>query len=498
MVVGTASNSGKSVFAAALCRYFWRKGRNVAPFKAQNMALNSFVTAEGGEMGRSQVVQARACGIRPHTDMNPVLLKPMGRKGSQVIVDGVPIGNFPAKDYYEMKQRIRGAAHAAYERISSRHDLIILEGAGSPAEINMLDDDFVNMAMAEHAGADVILVADIDRGGVFASIYGTVSLLPERHRNLIKGVVINKFRGDVSLLTSGIDKIRDMLQIPILGVIPHAGDLGIEDEDSLNLETRTVRDNTLLDIVVPHLPHISNYTDFLPLEEVADVSLRYVSSADDFGSPDLVILPGTRNTRHDLRFLRTSGLSAKILGAVKRQTPLFGICGGFQMLGTLITDTDGIEDEPGSDAGLELLPVSTTLHPEKELSQVSGETTSALPFAASGTEFNGYEIHAGQTATNHETAPLTIRRRSGENVREDAGAVAQDGLIFGCYVHGFFDSEPVRNQLLQWLCTRKGVDTIDAGATTSRSSTEVDRFTDLIEEHIDMARVDTMVGVSNE
>jgi cobyric acid synthase CobQ/L-threonine-O-3-phosphate decarboxylase len=494
MVVGTTSHAGKSLTAAALCRYFARKGRRVAPFKAQNMALNSFVTREGGEMGRAQVVQARAAGIEPHTDMNPVLLKPQSEDGSQVIVDGRPIGTMNARSYYTLKPTVRAAALAAYDRLSSRHELIILEGAGSPAEINLLEEDFVNMAMADHAGAHVLLVADIDRGGVFASIFGTVHLLPPRYRRLLKGIIINKFRGDVSLLDSGIQQIERLTGVPVLGVLPFVKDLDLEDEDSLGLDDRTSRAGAALDIVVIRLPHISNYTDFLTLEGEPGVSLRYVERTADLGNPDFIFLPGTKNTRGDLRFLRESGFSEALTAAEARMIPIFGICGGYQMLGTRVSDPHGIEGAPGDSDGLGLLPVTTTLEPEKELAQISGNTLGALPFAAGGTPFKGYEIHAGRTHAAPGTVPaVAVTFRRDTPVLETGGAVSANRLVAGCYVHGLFDDPELRRQLLIWLHRRKGIIPAASAAVPVGSGSTFDRLADLLGHHLDMNRIEGLL-----
>jgi cobyric acid synthase CobQ len=489
MVVGTMSGSGKSAVAAGLCRYFARLGRNVAPFKAQNMSLNSFVTEEGGEMGRAQVVQARASGLKPHTDMNPALLKPVGEAGSQVIVNGKAIGNFPAGDYYAIKARIRSAALAAYDRLASKHDLIIIEGAGSPAEINMLEDDFVNMAMAEYASASVILVADIDRGGVFAGIYGTVSLLPEKHRRLFSGIIINKFRGDKSLLESGIRQIEEKTGVPVLGILPYESSIRMEDEDSVCLENRAREKSPVVDIAVIRLPWISNFTDFFTLENVCGVAVRYVENPAQAGRPDLLVIPGSKNTRADLRFLRGSGW-ADALDAFRRDgIPVFGLCGGYQMLGRRVADPDGLEGEPGEERGLECLPVETVLAREKELAQVAGVTTARFPFAGEGLPFEGYEIHAGRTMiAGNAGAPLLITKRRTQAVSEPEGAVSEDGMVFGTYVHGLFDNAALRLRLLGWLCRRKGVEP-PAGFGESDQPDPADTIANMLAAHVNMAAI---------
>lgn len=491
MVVGTTSHAGKTVFAAGLCRYFQRKGFDVAPFKAQNMALNSFVTANGGEIGRAQAMQAQAARIPPTTDMNPVLLKPTDRKCSQVVVNGQAIGVMNAQSYYAMKKTMREAACAAYDRLAAAHELIILEGAGSPAEINLLEEDFVNMAMAEHAGARVILVADIDRGGVFAAIHGTLDLLPRHFRRLVAGIVINKFRGDLSLLDPGIRQIEQLTGEPVLGVLPYDESLRLEEEDSLGIPSQSAAHKSLLDIAVIRLEHISNYTDFLALEKSPSVSLRYVDEAASLASPDLILLPGTKNTCGDLLRLRESGLADAILAAARRQIPVFGICGGYQMLGTLISDPDGVEGAPGDTPGLGVLDVSTVLTPTKELAQVTGSTLHPLPFARPGTRIAGYEIHAGRTTPGARPAiALTFRR--GTPVLEMDGAVSPNGLVCGCYMHGIFDEPEFREQLLQWLLTRRGI--TRQLFSPVRNSDPFDNLADLLEAHIDMRKIDDWTG----
>jgi cobyric acid synthase CobQ/L-threonine-O-3-phosphate decarboxylase len=487
MVVGTTSNAGKSLVAAGLCRVFARRGLRVAPFKAQNMALNSFVTEEGGEMGRAQVTQAAAARVKPHTDMNPVLLKPTGAGCSQVIVNGKAIGLFSARDYYARKAELRLVARAAYDRLQARHDLVVLEGAGSPAEINLKEEDFVNMDMAAYAGAATILVADIDRGGVFASILGTLALLSTPHRRLVRGVVINKFRGDASLLTPGLRQIEAMTGVPVLGVLPYLSDLRVEEEDSLGLENRSrVRDGGV-DIAVVRLPRISNYTDFLALERRSGVGVRYVQTPRALDGADLVILPGSKNTRADLRYLHEAGFSARIAGLHRAGTPVFGICGGYQMLGAVVADPLGVEGAPGSTDGLGLLPVTTVLEAGKELAQVEGVTTAACAFAPAGTRFKGYEIHAGRTEEPGETeAPLRIERRRNEARGEAAGAWVENGgtVAFGTYVHGLFDAAGMGEALVRWLRARRGDDPDAAVNAMPETADPMDRVADMLETEL--------------
>ncbi|MDD2706464.1 MAG: cobyric acid synthase [Verrucomicrobiae bacterium] len=494
MVVGTMSHSGKSLAAAALCRYFARQGIRVAPFKAQNMALNSFVTREGGEMGRAQVTQARAAGVEPHTDMNPVLLKPIGNKESQIIVHGKPVGHRTARQYYRLKKRMQREAWRAYDRLAPQYELMVLEGAGSPAEINLLDKDFVNLSMAAHARAAVILVADIDRGGVFAGIFGTIMLLPEKYRRLIRGVVINKFRGDVSLLSPGIRQIERLTGIPVLGVLPFVKDLRLEEEDSLGLEDRGKKSGpAVLDLAVIRLPRMSNYTDFLALENTDGVRVRYVDGAEELERPDLVILPGTKDTRGDLRWLKTTGMAKAIQQRVAGRIPLIGICGGFQMLGRRVRDPSGEEGCPGVEQGLGVLPVDTVFAAGKELAQVEGKTTDDWPFGGARRNFSGYEIHMGRTwALAKVRAPLGVLRRGGRSVRELAGVVSSDGLTFGCYVHGLFDATDLRHDLLRFLCCRKGVRT---PKWKEQGEDEVfNRLADLLAKHLRMDRIERWLG----
>ncbi|MCK5844724.1 MAG: cobyric acid synthase, partial [Victivallales bacterium] len=430
MVLGTTSDAGKSLVAAGLCRYFSKQGLKVAPFKAQNMSLNSFVTKDGDEMGRAQVVQAQAAGIEPHVDMNPVLLKPTGENGSQVIVNGKPRRSATAREYYGAKHEFRDEARAAFDRLSERYELIVLEGAGSPAEINLQKDDFVNTAIGEYADAACVLVADINPGGVFASIFGTVRLIPERHRHLLKGIIINKFRGDESLLDEGIRDIERLTGIPVLKVMPYLNGLAIEEEDGMSLDSadRDSRglDPSLIDVAVVRLPRISNFTDFLALENTPGINLRYVSNPRKLGKPDLIIIPGSKNTIGDMRFLRESGFEARLMTARNAHVPIFGICGGYQMLGERIADPDGVEGDTREIRGLGFLQLDTVLRGDKELSQVSGETLS-LPFAESGAEFKGYEIHMGETSRadgegrGEESAPIIVTTRGELECREYRG-----------------------------------------------------------------------------
>lgn len=494
MLVGTSSGVGKSFLATGFCRYFKRQGVKVAPFKAQNISLNSFVTLEGGEMGRAQVVQAQAAKLRPHTDMNPILLKPTGNAGSQLIVNGQPEYNITPGNYYENTSHIRTEAYNAFDRLYSQYELIIIEGAGSPAEINLQDKDFINMPMAQHAGARTILVADIDPGGVFAAIYGTIKLIPSKYRRLICGVIINKFRGDVSMLTDGIRKIEELTEVPVLGVIPYTNDLKIEEEDALSLDKRSEQitdNNNCLDIAVIRLPRISNFTDFMVFENLPGVCLRYVSKTENLGNPDLIMIPGTKHTLADMDFLRCSGLADEIMRLYKNEVPVFGICGGFQILGKSIEDPDGVEGDTGAIEGLDMLPVKTVLTTRKELAQVKGKVVQDLPFMHKGTEYTGYEIHMGKTVPIDDTVinqPLTITSKNETPCKYKTGMVSHDGLVFGSYVHGIFDEITMRNQLLSWLCQRKGLDNqFIQQLKTYDPDSAYESLANLVENHLDLS-----------
>ena len=361
MIQGTMSNAGKSLLAAGLCRIFCQDGYRVAPFKSQNMALNSFITREGLEMGRAQVVQAQAAKVSPSVDMNPILLKPSSDTGSQVIVSGVPVATMAARDYFRYKKSLVPSIMEAYGRLDRKYDIIVIEGAGSPAEINLKSDDIVNMGMARMAKAPVLLAGDIDRGGVFAQLYGTVMLLEPEERKMVKGLIINKFRGDKSILDPGVEMIEDLCRIPVVGVTPYM-DVDIEDEDSLSsrLETGKGKAPAAVDLAVIRFPRISNFTDFNVFSGIPGVSLRYVTRACDLGTPDMVILPGTKNTIHDLLWMRQNGLEAAILKLADRQVPVWGICGGYQMMGEVLVDEKGVEsDLPSRTSGMGLLPLKT-------------------------------------------------------------------------------------------------------------------------------------------
>jgi adenosylcobyric acid synthase len=450
MVQGTMSNAGKSLVCAGLCRVFKQDGYRVAPFKSQNMALNSFITDEGLEMGRAQVVQAEACGIAPSVRMNPILLKPVTNIGSQVIVNGEVRGNMSAKEYFAMKRTLLPDVMRAYGSLAGDHDIIVLEGAGSPAEINLKQDDIVNMGMAKLAKAPVLLVGDIDRGGVFAQLYGTVALLEETERSMVKATIINKFRGDVSLLAPGLAMLERLTGKPVAGVVPYLP-VDIEDEDSLAERLTRKTRGAIIDIAVIRLPRISNFTDFAAFEATSGVGVRYAGSVSELGSPDMVILPGTKSTISDLKWLRECGLEASIKKLASQGAVVFGVCGGYQMLGKYIVDAEGAEGG-GEIEGIGLLPVQTEFAAEKRRTRIRARVLQAegILDRLTGIELEGYEIHMGRTMLLEEARPLLLL----ENGAAD-GCVL--GNVYGSYLHGFFDAAACREAVLSALCEKKGV-----------------------------------------
>ncbi|MGL4369669.1 MAG: cobyric acid synthase, partial [Spirochaetota bacterium] len=433
MIQGTASSAGKSMISAALCRVFTEDGYSVAPYKSQNMALNSFVTKDGCEMGRAQAVQAAACRKEPSVLMNPVLLKPSSDTKSQVIVMGKVHGNKNAAEYQSFKTELKRTVLDAYRALEKECNIIVLEGAGSPAEINLRDNDIVNMGMAEMADAPVLLVADIDRGGVFASVVGTIFLLGGDERKRVKGVIINKFRGDVDILMPGIRQLEDIIKIPVVGIVPYS-DIRLEDEDSVTERFSRKNKKALIDICVIKTPWMSNFTDFDVFEYFDDVTLRYASAPEDIGSPDMLILPGSKNTIADCAFIRESGCDAVIRTLADRGTLVAGICGGFQMMGTSIEDPHHVEGAVSSAEGLSLIAMTTVLEKEKFTRQVSGTVASESGVLADvkGLRIAGYEIHMGVSSFTGDALPLTLTDSG------SGGILA--GNILGTYIHGIFDS----------------------------------------------------------
>ena len=487
MIQGTASNAGKSLLCAGLCRIFAQDGYKVAPFKSQNMALNSAITADGFERGRAQVVQAQAAGIEPSVDMNPILLKPTSNVGSQVIVCGVPRATMGAADYYRYKKELLPDIMAAYRRLDEAYDIIVIEGAGSPAEINLKADDFVNMGMAKLADAPVLLAGDIDRGGVFASLYGTVKLLDPEEQDQIKGLLINKFRGDVEILRPGLKQLEDLTGKPVLGVIPML-DVDVDDEDSLSTRLERGGKVGLIDIAVVRLPRLSNFTDFNPLERMEQVTVRYVRDPRELGNPDLVILPGTKNTMDDLRWLRESGMEANILKYAERGGAVIGICGGYQMLGREVSDPDHVEGG-GTLRGMGLLPQHTVFLGEKTRTQVTGTFTAGQGIFRDmkGISFTGYEIHMGETTLENAASPiLTLEDQNG--VRKADGLA--DGNIWGCYIHGIFDKGESAAALINCLLKAKGLTAETAAIDwADYAQQQYDKLAEGLRSALDMDRI---------
>ena len=433
----------------------------MAPFKAQNMSLNSFVTAAGEEIGRAQAVQAEAAGIHLTVEMNPVLLKPEADNCSQVIVRGKALTRTSAAEFPKLKAELWSAITESLDRLRSRFDLILIEGAGSPAEINLRDRDLVNMKVALYCNSPVLLAADIDRGGIFAALVGTMELLEPEEKALIRAFIINKFRGDVALLTPGLDWLEKRTGVPVAGVVPYFHDIYIAEEDSMTLEKRRRMKNRSdfdLDIAVIGFPHIANFDDFDPLEREPGVRLRYVEANDELGEPDLIILPGTKSTVADLVHLRTTGRDQKIIHRVASGTPIIGICGGYQMLGVTIHDPDGIESGTPVTAGLSLLAVASRFLPVKSTHQIEARAVlgRGLLAKATGIPIRGYEIHLGQTSSVNPSRPFQIEQRSAKSCSDLDGCLSEDGNVLGTYIHGLFHNDHLRHAILSELAERKG------------------------------------------
>jgi len=475
MVQGTTSDAGKSLLVTALCRWLFRQGIHVAPFKPQNMALNSVVTIDGGEIGRAQAVQAYACGLEAHTDMNPVLLKPNTDIGAQVIIQGRAIGNMDAQNYHDYKSIARNAVLESHAKLASCYEKIIVEGAGSPAEINLRANDIANMGFAESVDCPVILIADIDRGGVFAHLVGTLELLSETERARIKGFIINRFRGDISLLQSGLDWLEQYTNKPVLGVLPYLRGLHLEAEDALPQAQKTnpqsVKGN--IRIIVPVLPRISNHTDFDPLRLHPQVHLQFAALDEEIPEADLIILPGSKSVRDDLTWLRDKGWDAAIERHLRYGGKLMGICGGFQMLGKWIHDPHGIESESGSIEGLGLFNMETTLQAEKQLRNVHGK------LSIDNAEVSGYEIHAGVTCGSALEKPAIRFEKYTD------GAISEDNLIFATYLHGLFESSAACAALLGWA----GLKTTQFHDYHTLREADINRVADMVEQHLDTDRL---------
>ncbi len=482
MLAGTGSDVGKSLIATGLCRIFRQDGYTPAPFKAQNMALNSFATPDGLEIGRAQAVQAEAAGIPCSTDMNPLLLKPSGDHTSQVVLNGKPIGNRNAYEYFrkEGREELRSAVCAAFDRLASKHNPIVMEGAGSISEINLRDSDLVNMPMARHAGAKVILVADIDRGGVFASVYGSVMLQSPEDRMRIKGIIINKFRGDMRLFEDGRRMMEEICGVPVLGVVPFARDLHIEEEDSVALDSKRRRaEEGKVNVAVVLLRHISNFTDFDVMERDPRVNLYYTNNPDDLDSADIIMVPGSKSTLDDLYELRRNGMAKAIQTAAREGKTVFGICGGYQIMGIDVADPDGIEGNVGSLPGIGLLPVRTTL--------TSGKTTRTVDFGFHGGDCvcHGYEIHMGETILDPGAAPL-CRYADGST---DGCRVSDK--IMGTYIHGILDNQQVIDAL---LAPYSGSDRTGTFDYTAYKEQQYDALAVMLREYVDIDRLYKILG----
>ena len=487
MVQGTMSGAGKSLLVAGLCRIFAQDGYRVAPFKSQNMALNSSITAAGAEMGRAQVVQAEAAGIAPDAAMNPILLKPTNDTGSQVIVNGRAIGTMSARDYFAYKHNLIPDIMKAYDDLSSRFDIIVIEGAGSPAEVNLKDDDIVNMGMARMAKSPVLLAGDIDRGGVFAQLLGTLMLLEDDERAMVKGLIVNKFRGDKTILDPGLDILRERSGIPIAGVVPYTL-VDIDDEDSMSDRLSVRSTGALVDIAVVRLPKVSNFTDFIALDAIEGVGVRYVGRPSDMGEPDLIVLPGTKNTIADLKWLRESGVETVLLKRAAAGTPVVGICGGYQMLGEEVSDPHGVEGG-GTIRGVGLLPIRTVFEPEKHQVRSHGRIAQVEgPLAAlSGAAVEGYEIHMGTTELL-DGAPVCELAGEGDTASLDG---CWKGNVYGSYLHGIFDTKECATALAGALFEAKGLDASAVQAVDMKAYKEeqYDKLAQAMRDNMDMELV---------
>ena len=502
MLLGTGSNVGKSIIAAGLCRIFYQDGYSVSPFKSQNMALNSYITKDGKEMGRAQVVQAEAANIEPESFMNPILLKPTTDRKSQVIVNGKVYKNMDAREYFAYKHNLKKDIMTAYNHIRENFDICVLEGAGSPAEINLKEDDIVNTGMAEMADSPVLLVADIDRGGVFAAIYGTVMLLEENERKRIKGVIINKFRGDKSLLTSGIEMIEKLTDIPILGVVPFVP-LGIEEEDSLGIDKYNEKKEGKIRISVIKLKHISNFTDIDALSHYNDVSLKYVTKSSELGNEDIIIIPGSKNTVEDMKDLIEKNIGREIVRIAKKGTPVFGICGGFQMLGQKIMDPEKIESDLKEISGLGLLDIETVMKSDKTTTQYKNtvKNVSGILTGTEGMEIKGYEIHQGYSYPVNEK---NEENNNSENIlKNDTGCLFGDenlkgtvkDNVAGTYIHGIFDNSEFTSHFLNEVRKLKGLDRIDENFSYSDyKNREYDKLAEVLRENLDIKKIYEIMG----
>jgi adenosylcobyric acid synthase len=495
MIQGTASSVGKSLITAGLCRIFMQDGYRVAPFKSQNMALNSFITSDGKEMGRAQVVQAEAAGIEPNVLMNPILLKPTTDKKAQVIIKGEVYGNMSAVEYHDFKPKLAKMVKEIYDTLASQNDIVVIEGAGSPAEINLRDKDIVNMGMAEMADAPVILVGDIDRGGVFASLAGTMMLLTEEERRRVKGVIINKFRGDAEILKPGIKMLEEIIKVPVLGVLPYTT-LNIEDEDSLaeRFASKKSGEGCDIDIAVVKLPHLSNFTDFNAFENMPGVSVRYAEKAVDFGNPDMIIIPGSKNTIEDLEYLRRTGIEAEVKRLHAGGTPVFGICGGYQMLGVSLEDPLRTESNLLKTKGMGLINSKTVFRQKKVTTQAKAQVCDGKGIleGLQGTKITGYEIHMGETEYLEGCIPyLVIRDIAAGGESKTDGVRNPEANVFGTYIHGIFDNMDFTAGLVNNLRKKKGLEAVKNEHADFKSfkDREYDRLSHMLRKNLDMKAV---------
>ena len=500
MFQGTSSHVGKSILTTAFCRILTQDGYNTAPFKAQNMALNSYVTRSGGEMGRSTVAQAEAAGVEPIVQMNPVLLKPTGNSCSQVILLGKSVGNYSASDYQnKYSQQAWDSVKKSLDYMETHYDILVIEGAGSPAEVNLKKNDIVNMRIAKECQSPVFLIADIDRGGALASIVGTLELLDEEERRLVKGLVINKFRGDITLLEPALTFLEERTGIPVLGVIPYLDQLGIDDEDSVSLQDMP-KDSVMRDIhiAVIQTPKISNFTDFDAFTHEPDVNVRFVQQGDLIGNPDVIILPGSKNTTEDLLYLKHHGYADEIKELADRGTPVIGICGGYQMLGEKVCDPLHVESDKDEVTGLGLLPYITTMKGEKNTYQVefNCENLPFLDMSFSAENLKGYEIHMGETVlTGSAQSLFNVVRRSNAPVDLQDGFINDKHHVFGTYCHGVFDNDHLRRAVINALRKRKGLLPLDVKFKYREyKEAEFDRLAALVRKHFDMKKFYEILG----
>lgn len=496
MVQGTASHVGKSVLVAALCRIFKNDGWKVAPFKAQNMSLNSYVTPDGGEIGRAQAVQAEAAGIAPSVAMNPILLKPEADSRSQIVVMGRPQVTTTAADYYKLKSQLWPVVTQALDKLRSEYDVVVIEGAGSPVEVNLTGEEIVNMSIARYCQSPVLLVGDIDRGGVFASLLGTLWLLEPPDRSLVKALVINKFRGDLALLEPGLKFLETKTGIPVAGVIPYFQDIYLAAEDSVSLaELKSPERNSRIDIAVVRLPHIANFDDFDPLAREDGIGVRYVDSADNMNHPDLIIIPGSKTTMADLDWLERTGLAPLITRLCKQGAFVIGMCGGYQMLGQRIEDPDHVESAVSSRRGLGLLPISTAFLPAKVTHQIKGEVVAhfGLLSLATGISFAGYEIHMGRT-TGGDGSAFRILERSGQPCEVWDGCLDTSGRVLGTYIHGLFHNQELRRAILRHIARAKDRPINFTNDDQGRDN-EYDKLAQLMRQNLNMSLIYTITGL---